>query len=303
MITLIVATAVLLMPAASAEAQLPGGLPTKILDGRGNARADARMNSHIQQQIQGQVQSQVQAQANAHLQADINRAADLAQRAASMAQRQANAAQQRIADTAQTELSANASVHGEARGGLGHLSATSKTQSAGHLRLPPGFTTDDVVLYDRIFGDHNPIRAEAPSGRTEEQAMASGLKIRAVNYTETGTDLAARIHLAINQRRAEISQLRDQALNESNAQLMDQADQMELVINTFVEAQMRARAKAAGEASANTNGTGTGSAPEVSASAAADAKIDGAIQAGDGQATLKSEGNGGANGSIGGRRK
>lgn len=237
-------------------AQLPGGPPNKVRDLRGNGMANSQIQSQIQQQVQEQVQRQIQAQATARMQADVNRAADLAQRAAATAQRQASAAQQRIAGSARIKLSAKAFARGEQRNERGMLEANGHAQASARLRLPPGFAEADVELYDRIFGKHNPIRAQKPgsnqaSGVDTERGTEKGMKIRAVNYEETGTDLAAQIHLAIQHRRAEISELRDRALVETRPELLEQADQMELVMDTFVEAQARAKAKAEAHANAD----------------------------------------------------
>lgn len=234
--------------------QLPGGPPNKVQDLRGNGRGNGQIQSQIQQQIQAQVQSQVQAQANARMQADVNRAADLAQRAASTAQRQATAAK-RIAGSAEIKLSENASAQGALKSERGITEANSHAQAPARLRLPPGFSEGDVELYDRIFGKHNPIRAQEPRSDNERgaengQGADNGMKVRAVNYEEKGTELAAQIHLAIQQRRAEISELRDRALQETNPELLEQADQMELVMDTFVEAQARAKARADAEVKA-----------------------------------------------------
>ncbi len=53
------------------------------------------------------------------------------------------------------------------------------------------------------------------------------------------TDLAVRIDAAVQQRRAEISQIRDHALDAADTAMMESADQMEKVLDTFIEARLR----------------------------------------------------------------
>jgi hypothetical protein len=128
--------------------------------------------------------------------------------------------------------------------------------------LPRGFVESDVKIYDAVFGSFNPFRGNAEqASATESNAQVdAGTNSRiatewqsdrgvakATAYSEV--DLATRIDLAVHHRRAEISAMRDKAMAASNEAMMEQAEQMEQVLDLFVQA----RAQAAVGARAQTN--------------------------------------------------
>jgi hypothetical protein len=187
------------------------------------------------------------------------RAAAIAAQAADAAQRQA--ATLRVPGSVDARLGANAGVHNQSHiaGQPASTNAYARLGIDVGIRLPPGITEADVKIYDQIFGRFNPLRPQ-PAPPTEPQTtetppQPSQPQDATATQGETnpppqaseptladwkGLELAARIKVAVRERRAEISQLRDRALATGDAQLLHHCEHMESAMNAFVAAHAHA---------------------------------------------------------------
>ena len=262
---------------AAAPAQVPGGLGRSLGRGGGAGNPGAanveRVQAQVRQRVQGQVQQRVQArvqaraqvQAQARARAQAARAADVAQRAAAAAQNRARAAVGAVPRSAEVGISGNASVQSRGRGpgqSAGFRSAANANAQAG-FSIPPGVTQADVAIYDDIFGKFNPLRQRSRHGETgasDSPRSSTPLTSRAGVPTtppaqqareqmldgaaSADLDFATRVQIAAHQRRAEIAELRDQAIATGQAELMSRADAMEQRLDDFAAAQAEAQARA-----------------------------------------------------------
>ncbi|QDV70780.1 hypothetical protein Poly24_45110 [Rosistilla carotiformis] len=277
-----------------ATAQLPGGLGSGA-SGAASAAADAaraqaqvqqRVQAQIQQRVQTQVQaniqSNIQAQIQTRIQAEANRAAEIAMRASARAADRAQATVANAPNGVQlgVGVQANTGTDANVAGNRTRFNSSGQLSLQAGASLPPGVTQADVAIYDSIFGQFNPLR-QAPSDRpTAAPATApeSGRQRDAANEKGTGNvastndqrpshaggllnanlDFATRVHIAARQRRAEISQIRDHAIETGSAELLMQADQLETRLNAFAQAQTqlqsRLQTQAQGAATAGVNG-------------------------------------------------
>ncbi len=142
--------------------------------------------------------------------------------------------------------------------------------------LPRGFAESDVKIYDSIFGSFNPFRgnAEQNSVTQSDVQVDAGTNNRIATEWQSNQgvvkasatselDLATRIDSAVHQRRAEISSMRDQAMEESNEAMMEKAEQMEHVLDLFIEARTQAAIDAHVEASAEGQNDSTRRVPVI----------------------------------------
>lgn len=278
------AVATMILFTASAVAQDLGGVTDRVLGGNAQAAANNQVQAQVQQKVQEQVQQQVQSQmqlraqqqaqaeVQAQLQAQGRLQAEVA-RAAAMANRAIDSARETVRENRGGEVSGRM----RARVELGirprdlgvNANANARAKANANANLPDWITDHDVQLYDMVFGQSNPFRATVVLG-AKAQGTPMGPNANARIKTEiaddaqavvtvSGTeemDLATRIDAAVHQRRAEISQLRDEALEKADTVLMEQADQMEQVLDMFIEARVRAAAEANSDSQ---TGAGTGS--------------------------------------------
>lgn len=263
---------------STASAQL-NGVAGAAAAARTNAQVQQQVQSRVQQQVQAQAQAQVQARAQAQvqsrLQAEAVRAASIAQRATVTAQSQmaaavksqSAAARQRASSGLNLRLATNTRVATNA--GVGNTGARMDASTAARLgldtrlSLPADLTLADVQVYDKIFGQFNPLRegrsgsktqvgsrpksgadssppSETSDGSTSPRNRRSGL----LASLESDVSLNSRINVAARQRRAQISEVRDRALASSDTQLMLKAQKMEDALNAFASAQTQLKTTA-----------------------------------------------------------
>ncbi len=240
------------------------------VQGQINQRAQAQVQQRVQSQTQAQVQSRVQGQMQGRIQAEAKRAAEVAQRGAENSARRAS-------DATGKAVSGGAALQGNAAGGGrgNNAAATPNPRANAGLAIASdasrfnGFADSDVAIYDNIFGRFNPIRqngnaGEVVSGGSEINANgaarrstqagerakpnapaganARGLGPQSLGPQNVGpqnVDLARGIQVAAQQRRAEIAEIRDQAIATGQTDLLSRADEMELRLDAFVEAQQQ----------------------------------------------------------------
>lgn len=279
-------TAILVAPAS---AQLPGGAGNAAnrtqaqTQQRVQAQVQQRVQAQVQQRTQAQVQQNIAAQAQARVQAEAARAAHIAQQAAILAQRKAAAARQNVPGGVNARVGANARVGSQARVGnqSANANANARLGIAAGLVLPPGVTKADVQIYDNIFGRFNPLRArpQEPAPRQEDTVAENNRPERRPEAPAIGTrtdlDLAARIEVAVRQRRAEISEMRDRAVATANTQLLLQAERTEQAMTAFVDAQAKARQQAAAQAEGARKFPRTAQRPATDANASGNAQANG----------------------------
>jgi len=203
---LVVVTTALTFSFENASAQGPGGNPGR--GGAAAANAADRVQGQINQRAQAQIQQRVQAQTQAQVQSRVQ--GQMQGRIQAEAQRAAEVAQ-RAAETPVRRAGVPANALDAARGNAAEASRFN------------GIAQADVAIYDNIFGRFNPIRQHA-------NARGQGPQ---------NVDIARGIQVAAQQRRAEIAQMRDQAIATGQTDLLGRADEMELRLNAFVEAQQQ----------------------------------------------------------------
>lgn len=229
---LVVTTAVLAIATESSFAQgrgsnagrPAGGAAANVADrvqGQINQRVQAQMQQRVQAQTQVQVQSRVQGRMLNRIQAESMRAAAVAKRAAEDSIGRAGQPGDRNARGSAAAARANErsglqgrnaieGSNGRASVGLGVAANASRNEWLNEA---------DLAIYDNIFGNFNPLRARAKN--------------------VPGGDVARGIQVAARQRRAEIAQLRDQAIATGQTDLLVRADEMEQRLDAFVAAQQQ----------------------------------------------------------------
>jgi len=280
------------LPLSFACGQQPASV-TKQTKSAAASSVSSRIKGQIQQRAQAQVQNKIQteiqqqaaAQAQAQLKANVNRAAQLAQKAVAASQARTaatNRAQLKRLKSKMTQPAA-AAVTADTRvpranitmprTGTAQPLADTKIRAAdmkrhgAEMELPHGITPTDVKLYDNIFGQFNPFRADSSTlpgsvnhppqtdlldgnistrhpgseNRKHTNLVAAWKEKTAGDFQ---TELGPRIEAAIQHRRAAISLMRDKAIENSDQQKLQAADKMEMILNTFVEAQAKAKAGA-----------------------------------------------------------
>jgi hypothetical protein len=133
--------------------------------------------------------------------------------------------------------------------------------------LPPGVSQADVAIYDSIFGQFNPMRQPAETHAVADQTAAKqgagdstateqqSPDQQSTNLMTAGADLSVRLQIATRQRRAGVSQMRDQAIQTGQAELMQQADLIESRLDAFAKAQAEMAAAAQTRAGATVHTT------------------------------------------------
>lgn len=280
---LVVVTTALTFSLEHASAQGPGGNTGRggaaasnagdRIQGQISQRAQAQVQQHVQAQTQTQVQSRVQGHLQGRIQAEAQRAADVAQRASENSARRAGGAPTNALDGARGNV-ASGTANPRANAGLAIAAEASRFN---------GFAEADVTIYDNIFGRFNPIRPNANEQEAGSRETANGTARRSsqadqhANPTASAVasargqgsqnrDIARGIQVAAQQRRAEIAQIRDQAIATGQTDLLVRADEMELRLNAFVEAQQQLQRGRSGQAASpltaeRSNGSVNGSAP------------------------------------------
>jgi len=279
---LVVVTTALTFSLENASAQGPGGNAGRggaaaanagdRVQGQINQRAQAQVQQRVQAQTQTQVQSRVQGQMQGRIQAEAQRAAEVAQRAAENSARRAGA-----------PVNALDGARGNVAAGTANPRANAGLAIAAEASRFNGFAGADVAIYDNIFGRFNPIRPNANEQEAGSRETANGTARRSsqadqhanptasagANARGQGSqnrDIARGIQVAAQQRRAEIAQMRDQAIATGQTDLLVRADEMELRLNAFVEAQQQLQRGRSGQAASpltaeRSNGSINGSAP------------------------------------------
>lgn len=244
---------------------------------RVQAQVQQRANAQVQQRMQTRLQQRVQGQLGARVRGATRTGADTANR---MRQR---------GNANRLNLSAGANANAEANAGGNTIAADSKIRinGSGRLVVPGpalrGNGEVNVAYFDNVFGRFNPFRQPEPAttGESESPAQPSARSPRPTTTAddssqetaaagegnlesrqrfarngETGIGIAhAAIDFskAIRLRRSEISAIRDHALANGNVQLIASADQMEQILDRFIEAQTAAEAQARATASGVAN--------------------------------------------------
>jgi len=200
----------------------PNGGPT---GGIAADRVQGQMQQRVQAQGQAQAQARVQQQVQNRIHAEGKRAAELAQQLSqNSARRPIPADSARVRDNrggVQAGMQANGrpdlqnsvaleASNGNARAGL---------EMAANASGMSGVSQADLAIYDNIFGKFNPMRGQGGASRPE--TVAPGIQI------------------AAQKRRAEIAQLRDQAIATGQTDLLARADEMEARLDAFVAAQQQ----------------------------------------------------------------
>lgn len=301
------------LPLSFACGQQPASV-TKRTKSAAASSVSSRIKGQIQQRAQAQVQNKIQteiqqqaaAQAQAQLKANVNRAAQLAQKAVAASQARTaatNRAQLKRLKSKMTQPAA-AAVTADTRVPRANITmprtgtaqplantkipaiekrqrqagtvqplvdtkirAADMKRREAEMELPHGITPTDVKLYDNIFGQFNPFRADSSTlpgsvnhppqtdlldgnistrhpgseNRKHTNLVAAWKEKTAGDFQ---TELGPRIEAAIQHRRAAISLMRDKAIENSDQQKLQAADKMEMILNTFVEAQAKAKAGA-----------------------------------------------------------
>jgi len=263
---LVVVTTALTFSLENASAQGPGGNAGRggaaaanagdRVQGQINQRAQTQVQQRVQAQTQTQVQSRVQGQMQGRIQAEAQRAAEVAQRAADNSARRAGGAPANALDGARGNVAA----------GMANPRANTGLAIAAEASRFNGFAEADVAIYDNIFGRFNPIRPNANEEEAGSRGTANGAARRSSQADQRANpnasaganargqgpqnlDIARGIQVAAQQRRAEIAQMRDQAIATGQTDLLLRADEMELRLNAFVEAQQQLERGRAGQAS------------------------------------------------------
>jgi len=254
-----------------------------------NQRAQTQVQQRVQAQTQSQVQSRVQGQVQGRIQAEAKRAAEVAQRAAENSARRATASAEgkTIADSASLRRNAADGVRGNVGAGTPNPRANAGLAIAADASRFNGFTEADVAIYDNIFGRFNPVRQSANNGEAGSPSTvvdANGVARRSPRVAERANpnapaganargqrpenvDIARGIQVAAQQRRAEIARMRDEAIATGQTDLLMRADEMELRLNAFVDAQQQLERGRSGQARSPRTATrlnGTSDAPVTS---------------------------------------
>ena len=205
--------------------------------------AEARQATARSQQRAAQAQRQIQAR----VQADAARAAQIARQATAMTRRDA------LVGRGRSGRDAGRRPDAQTRGGISAV--TVARTNAADRRL----SKQDMEIFDNIFGQFNPFRArESQSGvkqplkretlpsNTQARPEASaedrtGFRGGRATDAQRGRDFGRLIQAAARQRRAEISEMRDQALQNGNVDSLLKAHRAERSLDEFLKAQARVR--------------------------------------------------------------
>lgn len=235
-----------------------------------NQRAQTQVQQRVQAQTQAQVQSRIRGQVEGRIEAEAKRAAEVAQRAAENSARRATASAEgrAIADSATLRRNVTNGVRRDADAGRPNPRANTGLAIAADASQSGGFTEADVAIYDNIFGRFNPIRQNLNNGEVGASNAivdANGVARRSSQAAQRANpnapaganargqrpqnvDIARGIQVAAQQRRAEIAQMRDQAIATGQTDLLLRADEMELRLNAFVDAQQQLERGRSGQA-------------------------------------------------------
>ncbi len=265
-----------------ASGQGPAGVAKQIAGSAGNAAANTQVQQQVQTQVQSQIQAQVQQQTGAQIQRQLPPHAQLkvdTARAGLMAQHAIDTARQQAIEnrflntTGSLEAKIDGKVQAQSQAlrqqnGLSIRSDASINSSLNrpNTNMPAGFVEADIAVYDAVFGKHNPFREIA--AQNVEAEMKAEATVRGNHATppglqsnqgiitasaKSGIDLAVKIDAAVQQRRSEISLMRDRALDASDEALMERAEHLEKVLDLFIEARARAAAESRGQMDAEGN--------------------------------------------------
>lgn len=251
-----------------AQAQAQQRAQTQVQQ-RAQAQVQQRANVQVQQRAQTRLQQRVQGQLGNRVRGAAKNAAGTTRQ---MRQQQGKPNRLNVNAGANVGAEANAAGNGFA------TESNVRVNGSGRLVVPGpalrGNGEVNVEYFDNVFGRFNPFRqpesgandetaspSQRPADRTESTAAAGGSNQGEASANESGSEsqqrlsgigakqkgaLHAQVDLskAVRLRRSEISAMRDHALATSNAQLMASADQMEQVLDRFMEAQAVAEAQA-----------------------------------------------------------
>lgn len=237
--------AALALSAPNGLAQGPAGNPGRPGGGPAGGVAADRVQGQIGQRVQGQMQQRVQAQGQAQAQARVQQ--QVQNRIHAEGKRAAELAQQLSQNSARRPIPADAARATDNRGGMragiqsngradlqnsvaleaSNGNARAGLEIAANASGMNGLSDADLAIYDNIFGKFNPMRGQAGSSRPE--TVAPGIQI------------------AAQKRRAEIAQLRDQAIATGQTDLLARADEMEARLDAFVAAQQQIQRGQAGQ--------------------------------------------------------
>ncbi|WP_413432980.1 hypothetical protein [Crateriforma spongiae] len=126
------------------------------------------------------------------------------------------------------------------------------------------------------------------SGQSASSESSAQGRAAVVGFLSAKADLQAEIVAAAQQRRAEISQMRDQALADANAELMMRADQIEAQLDAFTQTQIAAAGEARQRATAAVSENAVKARGRFRANASQ--QIDAAGQSIGGQASVRGRG-------------
>ncbi|MFO0939814.1 MAG: hypothetical protein U0930_03520 [Pirellulales bacterium] len=233
------------------------------LPGLGGSTSGAASGSAAASANTSRLQSQMQQRIHAQAQA-VQRAQSNAAKAAASVGRTMESGSRSLSVKANVELKATTQAN------MGRNGAQASTNLEVGANARQAQDEIDVSLMDSIFGRFNPFKDgsnanSTPSGRPTSSQTASSIQQNSANpnsstngdtsdtdnkglalgvtlqhRTNHGSDVAARVHQAIRLRRAEIAQIRDQALATSSIELLAKADEHEAVLNEFVSAHAQA---------------------------------------------------------------
>lgn len=272
------------------------------------AQVQQRAQAQVQAQVQAQIQQKIQADATRAAQI-AQQAAVASQRAASArlsaAAGRAATVQQR-ASTLNARIGTDVAASNRTRIQAGNNSANASAYARmgldTRLALPPGLSEADVQVFDNLFGDFNPLRRRvtrensndqeaSPSSETASTTrvgVSRGLSAEIETEGQSGEagllvqgrtrrvrpddvlDFTTRLRIAARQRRAQISEMRDQALITGDAQLLLRAQRVEESIAAFVDAQTRLQANATGNLAPQTPPASSSGVTNVSGSSNTD---------------------------------
>lgn len=99
--------------------------------------------------------------------------------------------------------------------------------------LPFGFTQTDIIVFDDVFGRFNPLRVESVLRLANETDQANMPTLNAVTAWNQQVQNAARHRLA------EISAMRDEAIQSADINQLKRATRMEIALSTYALAALQ----------------------------------------------------------------
>ncbi len=108
--------------------------------------------------------------------------------------------------------------------------------------------SDSASTSSSTVQDQSAPADSTPDGASDQRSPGLLAGVGAVVSVKKNVDMGARVHEAVRLRRAEISEMRDQAMTSANTEMMANADRMETMLNAFENAQVQATANATGNA-------------------------------------------------------